>query len=105
VQAAGRTKGSSIASASLPWTIERYTRRGRTQVKPTGISQESAAAGFGLHRVVYIVFDTSGAQACHVRVVCINVNFNVNAKARHSDPESINWLGDVIRKAEFFMRK
>lgn len=77
-----------MASASPPRTIERYTRRGRTQVKPAGISQENAVAGFGLHRVVYVVVDTSGAQACHVRVVCINVNVNVNAKAQHGDPEN-----------------
>lgn len=73
---------SQCKSASAR-TIERYTRRGRTQLKPTGISQENVAVGFGLHRVVYVVVDTSGAQACHVRVVCINVNVNVNAKARH----------------------
>lgn len=98
-----------MASTSLPWTIERhYARRGRTQVKPAGISQESAAAGFGLHRVVYIIVDTNGAQACHVGVLRINVNVNVNAKARHSDPESpcaLTGRATVIRKAEFFMRK
>lgn len=56
------------------------------QVKPADISHESA--GFGLHYVLYVAVDTSGAQACHVKFVCtcirvyINVNVNVNAEAR-----------------------
>lgn len=82
---------------ALRWPVQvrlgrQSARRGRTQVKPgwyfPGECGAAAAAGFGLQRVVYIVVDTSGAQACHVRVEGINVNVKVNAKARHSDPES-----------------